>query len=106
MRIDPRKVIEPVRRDGRILNRLSLPLLEERTGLQVACLPYCYRVLLENVLWCALESDAEADLAPFVERDGRPVPFRPVRILMQDFTGVPCIVDLAALREALSSAGL
>ena len=94
-----------MRHNGRSLKWLSLPLLEERTGLQISSLPYCYRILLENVLWSAHEKDVQADLTPFIERDGRPVPFRPVRILMQDFTGVPCIVDLAALREALASSG-
>jgi len=85
---------------------LSLARLQEETGLAVSRLPYCHRILLENLLWIAFEQGRAADLVPFTRRDGtHPIPFRPARILMQDFTGVPCIVDLAALREALLAAG-
>ncbi|MES2184090.1 MAG: aconitate hydratase AcnA [Pseudomonadota bacterium] len=74
-------------------------------------LPYCLRVLAENVLRHIGHNDvAQADLdrlagwsadGPLIE-----VPFHPARVLMQDYTGIPSLVDLAALRDASSLLGL
>jgi aconitate hydratase A / 2-methylisocitrate dehydratase len=68
----------------------------------VARLPYTLRVLLENVLRAGGESDAEA-VAGWAATDepGKEISFRPSRILLQDFTGVPAIVDLAAMRDGM-----
>ncbi len=65
----------------------------------VARLPYTLRILLENVLRTAAEEDVEA-VAGWVakEEPSREISFSPARVLHQDFTGVPAIVDLAALR--------
>src|SRR4051794_25982140 len=73
----------------------------------VARLPYSLKVLLENALRLEdgqavsaddVEAIAKWDAAaePSVE-----IPFQPARVLMQDFTGVPAIVDLAAMRDAM-----
>ncbi|MGZ4400215.1 MAG: aconitase family protein, partial [Gaiellaceae bacterium] len=75
----------------------------------VARLPYSLRVLLENVLRHAGEAageDVEA-LASWVAGDepAREISFRPSRVLLQDFTGVPAIVDLAAMRDAMGALG-
>ena len=69
-------------------------------------LPYTLRVLLENVLRAASGSDAEA-VAGWVASDepNREISFRPSRVLHQDFTGVPAIVDLAAMRNAMQDLG-
>ena len=69
-------------------------------------LPYTLRVLLENVLRAASGSDAEA-VAGWVASDepNREISFRPSRVLHQDFTGVPAIVDLAAMRNAMRDLG-
>src|SRR3954466_6622205 len=73
----------------------------------VARLPYSIKVLLENAL--RLE-DGESVTAESVEAiatwdaSAEPsveIPFQPARVLMQDFTGVPAIVDLAAMRDAI-----
>src|SRR3972149_3429296 len=72
----------------------------------VARLPYTLRVLLENVLRAGGEDDVEA-VAGWVaagERS-REISFRPSRVLHQDFTGVPAIVDLAAMRNAMGDLG-
>ncbi len=77
----------------------------------VARLPYSIKVLLENVLRledgvgagrAAVEAIAgwEAGAEPSVE-----IPFQPARVLMQDFTGVPAVVDLAAMRDAMAEIG-
>ena len=77
----------------------------------MARLPYSIKVLLENVLRLedgvsATAEDVEAiaswDAAaePSVE-----IPFQPARVLMQDFTGVPAVVDLAAMRDAMAEIG-
>jgi aconitate hydratase len=77
----------------------------------VARLPYSIKVLLENVLRledgvsvtaAAIEAIAgwDAEAEPSVE-----IPFQPARVLMQDFTGVPAVVDLAAMRDAMAEIG-
>ncbi len=69
-------------------------------------LPYTLRVLLENVLRADDENDIEA-VAGWVATDepSREISFRPSRVLHQDFTGVPAIVDLAAMRNAMQDLG-
>ncbi len=69
-------------------------------------LPYTLRVLLENVLRTGRDADAEA-VAGWVATDepNREISFRPSRVLHQDFTGVPAIVDLAAMRNAMQDLG-
>ncbi|HKP19292.1 MAG TPA: aconitate hydratase [Gaiellaceae bacterium] len=72
----------------------------------VARLPYTLRVLLENVLRARNQADVEA-VAGWVATDepSREISFRPSRVLHQDFTGVPAIVDLAAMRNAMQDLG-
>src|SRR5438067_6548597 len=74
-------------------------------------LPYSLKVLLENLLRTEDGADITADhvraLAgwdPSAEPDTE-IQFTPARVLMQDFTGVPCVVDLAAMREAMADLG-
>jgi aconitate hydratase len=72
----------------------------------VARLPYTLRILLENVLRAGTEDEVEA-VAGWVAADepSREISFRPGRVLLQDFTGVPAIVDLAAMRDAMRDLG-
>ncbi len=77
----------------------------------VARLPYSLRVLLENVLRledgaAVTAADVEA-VATWVatEEPAREISFTPARVLLQDFTGVPAVVDLAAMRDAMSDLG-
>src|SRR5436189_6009776 len=69
-------------------------------------LPYTLRILLENVLRNGTEAEAEA-VAGWVATDepSREISFMPARVLLQDFTGVPSIVDLAAMRDAMRDQG-
>ena len=94
---------------GRAYEIFRLDSLQGR--FDVARLPYSLKVLLENVLRledgvAATVDDVEAiaswDAAatPSVE-----IPYQPARVLMQDFTGVPAVVDLAAMRDAMAEIG-
>ena len=76
-----------------------------------ANLPFSLKILLENLLRTEDGANITADhikaLAnwdPKVEPDTE-IQFTPARVVMQDFTGVPCIVDLAAMREAVAELG-
>jgi aconitate hydratase len=72
----------------------------------VARLPYSLKVLLENLLRHGEDEGAEA-LARWVAADepATEIAYTPARVLMQDFTGVPAIVDLAAMRDAIADLG-
>ncbi|MGN6815344.1 MAG: aconitate hydratase [Solirubrobacterales bacterium] len=94
---------------GRELEIFRLDALQDR--FDVARLPYSVKVLLENVLrledGVSVSADDveaiaswDATAEPSVE-----IPFQPARVLMQDFTGVPAVVDLAAMRDAMDEIG-
>src|SRR3954453_7767308 len=80
-------------------------------GLDVASLPFSLKVLLENLLRTEDGADITADdikaLAGW-DAEAQPdkeIQFTPARVIMQDFTGVPAIVDLATMREAMADLG-
>jgi aconitate hydratase len=80
-------------------------------GLDVESLPYSLKVLLENLLRCENGSDITADdVRALAGWDAGADPseeiqFSPARVIMQDFTGVPAVVDLATMREAMKDLG-
>ncbi len=88
----------------------SLPLLERRFP-QVRRLPFSLKILLENLLrnenGLAVRAEDIAALAEWQPQaePSREIGFIPARVLMQDFTGVPCVVDLAAMRDAMQALG-
>jgi aconitate hydratase len=86
----------------------SLPALAESAGFALERLPYCVRIVLEALLrqvdGRAIREEDVLSLARWPQGD-RVLPFKPARVLMQDFTGVPALVDLAALRDALAERG-
>src|SRR5919201_4345248 len=69
-------------------------------------LPYTLRILLENAERHGEDADAEAlrRWDPHAEPSDE-ISFRPSRVLLQDFTGVPAVVDLAAMRNAMADLG-
>ncbi len=96
---------------GEEVQYYSLAALAER-GIDLTRLPYSVKVLLENVLRKAdgvniTEDDvlALARWNPADEAEPRVFPFMPARVLLQDFTGVPAVVDLAAMRAAVARIG-
>ena len=78
---------------------------------KVARLPYSLKILLENLL--RFEDGVNVtgkDIQALLDWDAKAAPsyeisFTPARVIMQDFTGVPCVVDLAAMREAITRLG-
>ncbi|GAB6985018.1 aconitate hydratase AcnA [Nocardioides pyridinolyticus] len=80
-------------------------------GVDVASLPFSLKVLLENLLRTEDGADITADdilaLAGWDENaePDKEIQFTPARVIMQDFTGVPCVVDLATMREAMADLG-
>ncbi len=85
----------------------------EKNGLTgVSKLPYSQKVLLENLLRnedgrsvTKADIEAVAAFAATKGKAGKEIAFRPARVLMQDFTGVPAVVDLAAMRDAMKALG-
>jgi len=95
---------------GRTYDIFSLKAFE-RTAPKAARLPFSLRILLENLL---RNEDGRAvtkeDVLALANRDAKvtsekEIAFTPARVLLQDFTGVPAVVDLAAMREAIVSLG-
>ncbi|MFT7305328.1 MAG: aconitate hydratase [Candidatus Azotimanducaceae bacterium] len=88
---------------------VSLEKLADKTGADVARLPHTIKILLENIARRVDGRDvSQADvesLAHWPHGADAPIAFMPARVLMQDFTGVPAVVDLAAMRSAVARAG-
>ncbi len=100
----------PLKTAGGTFEIFRLDALEKR-GLAVARLPYSLRILLENLL---RREDgrtvAPAEIERLARWDPKKTPedeiaFMPARVLMQDFTGVPAVVDLVAMRDAMQQMG-
>ncbi len=95
---------------GKTYHYFSLPEAAKRLG-AIDRLPMSMKVLLENLLrWEDNETVTAADLKALADWLGprssdREIQYRPARVLMQDFTGVPAVVDLAAMRAAVAAAG-
>lgn len=88
---------------------IDLAKITQSLGADLSRLPYSIRVLLESV---ARHQDEEIteDYLPFLanwqaESPTGVVPFKPERVVLQDFTGVPAVVDLAAMRDAMVALG-
>jgi len=95
---------------GRTLEIFRLDVLEQR-GFSIGRLPYSLKILLENLL---RREDGRTVRGEEIERLARwnptklpdeEIAFMPARVLMQDFTGVPAVVDLAAMRDAMQAMG-
>ena len=91
----------------------SLKALEKalKGKFSLARLPYAYKILLENLLRhedganttaADIKALATANLKKLPAKD---INFTPARVILQDFTGVPCVVDLAAMRDAMKALG-
>jgi aconitate hydratase len=103
-------VKDTIRIDGREVAFWSLTRFAER-GFDVARLPWSLRILLENLLRnedgvSVGPADVEA-LAAWdpAAQPSHEIAFRPARVLLQDFTGVPALVDFAAMRDAMGEMG-
>ena len=89
----------------------SISALADEVNSQIQTFPYSVKILLESLLrlqpHAAYSEEHIEHLASWTPSATRreEFPFLPSRVLLQDFTGVPCVVDLAALRSALQQAG-
>jgi len=101
---------------GEAVEIYSLPALEKAGFGGVSRLPYSLKILLENLLRREDNAFVKADdiraLADWNATEGsekksveKEISFMPARVLLQDFTGVPCVVDLAAMRDAVVALG-
>ncbi|MCM3760696.1 aconitate hydratase AcnA [Alkalihalobacillus oceani] len=97
--------------DGKTINYYSLKALEDAGLGNVSNLPYSVKVLLESVLrqydGYVIKKEHVENLAKWgtSELKDIDVPFKPSRVILQDFTGVPAVVDLASLRKAMADMG-
>ena len=95
---------------GRAYRIFRLDSLEKAGLAKLTRIPFSIKILLENLLrfednLTVRRSDIEYVAAWDPSAPIREINFRPARVLLQDFTGVPCVVDLAAMRDALSKLG-
>ena len=98
--------------NGKVVHYYSLPALEQAGIGQLARLPFSIRVVLESLVRLqghpAYREEHVKGFAAWQPAgdDRHEFPYQPARVLLQDFTGVPCIADLAALRSAMQRAGV
>ncbi|MGD2057086.1 MAG: aconitate hydratase AcnA [Anaerolineales bacterium] len=108
---DPFNTMSTLETEEGKLSYFRLASLEDAGLTSLSSLPYSIRVLLESVLRQVNEREIKSDdvknLAAWQPRSEHrtDVPFQPARVIMQDFTGVPAVVDLAAMRSALARLG-
>ena len=82
----------------------------EKQGHGISKLPFSIRILLENALrnfddFAVTKENIETILQWKPEGSDKDIPFKPARVLMQDFTGVPAVVDIASLRAEIARKG-
>src|ERR1700710_422705 len=96
--------------EGKGYDYFSLPEAAKTLG-DISRLPVSLKILLENVLRFedgrSYKVDDAKAIVGWLEKasSSREVPFKPARILLQDFTGVPAVVDLAAMRDGITALG-
>ncbi len=96
---------------GKKFTYFSLQKFGKAAGVDVARLPFSLRILLENLLRCEDgKAVTKADVLALAKWDPKSEPdkeigFHPARVILQDFTGVPAVVDLAAMRDAMATMG-
>ena len=108
--LDSLNTLATLKVDDKTYHYFSLALAAQSLG-DLSKLPMSLKVLLENLLrWEDGKTVTEPDLKALAawlkeRRSDREIQYRPARVLMQDFTGVPAVVDLAAMRAAMAKAG-
>jgi aconitate hydratase len=112
MSLDSFKCRKQLTVNGKTYSYFSLPDAEKNGLTGISKLPYSMKVLLENLLRhedgrTVTKDDIQAVSVWLNDKGkaGKEIGFRPARVLMQDFTGVPAVVDLAAMRDGMTSLG-
>ncbi len=109
--LDSFKCLKTLKVGSKTYAYYSLPAAEKNGLKGISRLPYSMKVLLENLLRnedgrTVKKEDIQAIAHWLKEKSSdHEIAFRPARVLMQDFTGVPAVVDLAAMRDALATLG-
>lgn len=106
---DPYKIKKLLNTKNGTFTYYSLPELEKQ-GHNISKLPFSIRILLENVLrnfddFAVTNENIETLLKWKPTGSDKDIPFKPARVLMQDFTGVPAVVDIASLRAEIARKG-
>tara|TARA_B100000029_G_scaffold516672_1_gene632527 strand:+ start:8062 stop:10725 length:2664 start_codon:yes stop_codon:yes gene_type:complete len=94
--------------DGKKFSFYSLPKLSEDLSFDLKLMPYSLRVLLENLIRNFDNKIVKEELIKkFIANNNEKfeIPFKPSRVVLQDFTGVPCVADLAAMRDIVNKLG-
>ena len=97
--------------NGKTYHYHNVKQAAQALGMDAAKLPFSLKILFENLLrYEDSQSVSKADIEAFgdwlkTKSNPREIAYRPARVLMQDFTGVPAVVDLAAMREAVVNLG-
>ncbi|HTK13009.1 MAG TPA: aconitate hydratase AcnA [Xanthobacteraceae bacterium] len=109
--LDSFKCLQPLKVGSKTYAYYSLPLAEKNGLKGISRLPFSLKVLLENLLRSEDgRTTKKEDIQAFMhwlkdKTSEHDIGFRPARVLMQDLTGVPAVVDLAAMRDAMSMLG-
>jgi len=109
--LDSFKCCKTLKVGARTYAYYSLPTAEKNGLKGISRLPFSMKILLENLLrnedGRSVTKDDILAVAKWLKarRSDREIAFRPARVLMQDFTGVPAVVDLAAMRDAMKHLG-
>ena len=109
--VDSFKCLRPLKVGSKTYAYFSLPAAEKNGLKGISRLPFSLKVLLENLLRnedgrSVTKGEIQAVAQWLKDRTSdREIAFRPARVLMQDFTGVPAVVDLAAMRDAMEHLG-
>jgi len=109
--IDKNEFIKKIQVNGREYRIADITLLEKKGIADIKRLPFSIKILVENLLrkldGRTVTKEDLINIARWKKQYEQPVeiPFHPARVLMQDFTGVPAVVDLAAMRDAVKDLG-
>ena len=106
--MDNKDFLTEIELPNRKLAYYSLPKLSHDFSFDLECMPYSLRILLENLIRNFDNKIVDEDLIKKFISDKKEkfeIPFRPARVILQDFTGVPCIADLAAMRDVVAQLG-
>lgn len=109
---DSLKTRRTLKANGKEYDYFSIEEAGKKLGADFSRLPFSIKVLLENMLrfeeGVTVSTDDIKAFASWLKDGGkfeREIQYRPARVLMQDFTGVPAVVDLAAMRDAIKNLG-
>lgn len=109
--MEKQEFIRQIEVNGKQYHFFDINILEEKGLADIKRLPFSIKILVENLLRKMdaklVKEENVLNIARWQKKYAEPVeiPYHPARVLMQDFTGVPAVVDLAAMREAVKDLG-